>query len=151
MSMDTNYVVAWLVILVVMVLIEVVTMGLTTVWFAGGALVAALLAAFDTPLWVQVAAALIVSIALILTTRPIAVKYFNKDRVRTNAESLIGHVAIVIGEIDNIRGIGQVNVGGQEWSARSSDDGVHIPVGTLVEILNISGVKLIVRPSSDKA
>ena len=76
-------------------------------------------------------------------------KYFNKDRVRTNAESLIGHIAIVMSEIDNLQNIGLVNVGGQEWSARSSVDEVKIPAGSVVEILSISGVKLIVRPSVD--
>lgn len=144
--MENTYLVAWLVILVVLVLIELMTMGLTTIWFAGGALVGAILALFNTPLYVQIIAALVVSIVLLLTTRPIAVKHFNKDRERTNVESLIGHSAVVIGEIDNVKGIGQVKIGGQEWSARSSFDNVAIPVGTIVEVLNISGVKLIVRP-----
>lgn len=147
--MGNEYLIAWLIILAVLVIIELLTMGLTTIWFAGGALVAAILAMFGTPLWVQIIAALVVSIILLLTTRPIAVKHFNKDRERTNVESLIGHAAIVIGEIDNLKGIGQVNVGGQEWSARSTADSVVIPVGTVVAIKNISGVKLIVEPTAD--
>lgn len=147
--MNETYVMMWIVILVVLVLVELLTMGLTTIWFAGGALVACILALVGAPLWSQIVAALVVSIILLLTTRPIAVKYFNKDRVRTNAEGLIGHIAIVMSEIDNLQGIGLVNVGGQEWSARSSDDEVKIPSGSVVEILSISGVKLIVRPSVD--
>lgn len=147
--MNETYVMMWIVILVVLVLVELLTMGLTTIWFAGGSLVACILALVGTPLWAQIIAALVVSIILLLTTRPIAVKYFNKDRVRTNAESLIGHIAIVMSEIDNLQNIGLVNVGGQEWSAKSSDDEVKIPAGTVVEILSISGVKLIVRPSVD--
>ncbi len=147
--MNETYVMMWIVILVVLVLVELLTMGLTTIWFAGGSLVACILALVGAPLWAQIIAALVVSIILLLTTRPIAVKYFNKDRVRTNAESLIGHIAIVMSEIDNLQNIGLVNVGGQEWSAKSSDDEVKIPAGTVVEILSISGVKLIVRPSVD--
>ena len=147
--MNETYVMMWIVILVVLVLVELLTMGLTTIWFAGGSLVACILALVGAPLWAQIIAALVVSIILLLTTRPIAVKYFNKDRVRTNAESLIGHIAIVMSEIDNLQNIGLVNVGGQEWSAKSSDDDVKIPAGTVVEILSISGVKLIVRPSVD--
>ncbi len=145
--MNETYVMVWIVLLVVLVLVELLTMGLTTIWFAGGSLVGCILAALGAPLWAQIIAALVVSIVLLLTTRPIAVKYFNKDRVRTNAESLIGHIAIVMSDIDNLQGVGLVNVGGQEWSARSSDDDVRIRAGSVVEILSISGVKLIVRPS----
>ena len=83
---------------------------------------------------------------LLFFTRPVAVKYFNKDRVRTNVESLIGQQAIVISEINNLQGIGQVTVNGQEWSARSTDEEAAIPVGCVVIIERVSGVKLIVTP-----
>ena len=86
-----------------------------------------------------------VSLVLLYFTRPVAVKYFNKDRVKTNAESLVGKQAIVISEIDNLQGIGQVTVGGQEWSARTVREGVPLPAGTVVVIRAISGVKLIVE------
>ena len=103
------------------------------------------LAAISLPVWLQVLVFLAVSLALMIFTRPIAVKYFNKDRVRTNVESLIGKQAIVISEIDNLQGIGQATVGGQEWSARSEDDSRKYPVGTVVDVVAINGVKLIVR------
>jgi membrane protein implicated in regulation of membrane protease activity len=93
----------------------------------------------------QVILFLIVSAILLFFTRPLAVKYFNKDRVRTNAESLVGCQAIVISEIDNLQGIGQVNVGGMEWSAKTSVDGITLPVGTVATVLAISGVKLVVE------
>lgn len=147
--MNETYVMVWIVALVILILVELLTMGLTTIWFAGGSLVGLILALIGAPLWAQIIAALVVSIILLLTTRPIAVKYFNKDRVRTNAESLIGHIAIVMSDIDNLHGVGLVNVGGQEWSARSYDDDVTINSGSVVEILSISGVKLIVKPSVD--
>ena len=149
MVMNESYVMIWIILLVVLVLVELLTMGLTTIWFAGGSLIGLLTAVIGLPLWAQIISALIVSIILLLTTRPIAVKYFNKDRQRTNAESLIGHVAIVMSPINNLEGVGLVNVGGQEWSARSVDDEVVIPAGSVVEILSISGVKLIVRRSSE--
>ena len=122
----------WLAVLVVCVGIEIATMGLTTIWFAGGALVSAILAALNAPLWLQIVAFFVVSLILLYLTRPVAVKYFNKDRVKTNVESLIGRQAIVISEIDNLQGIGQVTVGGQEWSARSVKDDVQLPVGSVV-------------------
>ena len=133
----------WLAVLVVCVGIEIATMGLTTIWFAGGALVSAILAALNAPLWLQIVAFFVVSLILLYLTRPVAVKYFNKDRVKTNVESLIGRQAIVISEIDNLQGIGQVTVGGQEWSARSVKDDVQLPVGSVVVVRSGSGVKLI--------
>ena len=135
----------WLAVLVVCVGIEIATMGLTTIWFAGGALVSAILAALNAPLWLQIVAFFVVSLILRYLTRPVAVKYFNKDRVKTNVESLIGRQAIVISEIDNLQGIGQVTVGGQEWSARSVKDDVQLPVGSVVVVRSVSGVKLIVE------
>ena len=142
---DLNMTVFWLVVLVVLVIIELLTMGLATVWFAGGAFIAAIAALFHAPIVLQVILFLFVSAILLLFTRPLAVKYFNKDRVRTNAESLVGRQAIVISEVDNLQGIGQVNVGGMEWSARTRTDGVKLPVGTVTTVLAINGVKLIVE------
>ena len=92
----------WLAVLVIMIVIEILTMGLTTIWFAGGALVAFFLALLRVPFVVQIVVGLVVSLILLIFTRPVAVKYFNKDRVRTNVESMIGTQAIVVGEIDNL-------------------------------------------------
>ena len=137
--------VVWLVVLVLSIVIEMISLGLTSIWFAGGAIVALITAALSLPMWLQVFVFLLVSVVLMVFTRPIAVKYFNKDRVRTNVESLIGRQAIVISEISNRQGIGQVTVGGQEWTARTEDEEIDLPVGAVVEIIAVDGVKLIVR------
>ena len=141
-------VIFWLVLLIICIGIEVATMGLTTIWFAGGALVAIFAAVVGAPIWLQAIIFIVVSLVLLFFTRPIAVKYFNKDRVKTNVESMVGRQAIVISEIDNLQGIGQVTVGGQEWSARSAEEQVKIAVGAVVMIVAINGVKLIVRDIS---
>ena len=143
----------WLVVLIISIVVEIISLGLTSIWFAGGAIVALIFAAFSLPLWLQIVVFLVVSIVLMVFTRPIAVKYFNKDRVRTNVESMIGRQGIVISEIDNLQGIGQVTVGGQEWTARSEDDKKHLAVGAVVEVVAVNGVKLIVRedPQMQKA
>ena len=138
-------VIIWLVILVICIAVEACTMGLATIWFAGGALVAAIVAYFGGQTWLQVIAFLTVSLVLLLFTRPIAVKYFNKDRAKTNVESMIGRQAIVVSEIDNLQGSGCVSVGGNEWSARSVDEEGHIPVGSVVIVEAVNGVKLMVR------
>ena len=140
-----NLTTIWLIIFVACIVVEIITMGLTTIWFAGGSLIASVAAAIGAPLWLQIVLFVAVSLVLLYFTRPIAVKYFNKDRVKTNAESLVGKQAIVISEIDNLQGIGQVTVGGQEWSARTTEEGITLPVGSVVIIRAISGVKLMVE------
>lgn len=141
----TNPVIVWLAVLIILIVIEIFTLGLTTIWFAGGALAAIIVAAFGGPVPVQAIVAVIVSALLLYFTRPVAVKYFNKDRERTNAESLIGRQAIVISMINNLQGIGQVTVGGMEWSARNIEDGQPIGTGEVVIIRGINGVKLLVE------
>lgn len=140
-----NMTTIWLIVFVVCIVVEIISMGLTTIWFAGGALAAAVISAIGAPLWLQIAVFAVVSLVLLYFTRPIAVKYFNKDRVKTNAEGLVGKQAIVISEIDNMQGIGQVTVGGQEWTARTTEEGITLPVGSVVIIRAISGVKLMVE------
>lgn len=135
----------WLIIFVACIVIEIISMGLTTIWFAGGALIAAAASALGVPLWLQITLFVLVSLVLLYFTRPIAVKYFNKDRVKTNAESLVGKQAIVISEIDNLQGIGQVTVDGKEWTARTLNEGITLSAGSVVIVRAISGVKLIVE------
>ena len=140
-----NLTTIWLVVFVACIAIEIITMGLTTIWFAGGALVAAIGAALGAPIWLQAVFFGAVSLVLLYFTRPVAVKYFNKDRVKTNAESLVGKQAVVISEIDNLQGIGQVSVNGQEWSARTVEEVITLTEGSVVIVRAISGVKLMVE------
>ena len=135
----------WLILFVVLLVIEIFTMGLTTVWFAGGALVAFVLAfvGFDLP--VQIIVFLLVSILLLVLTRPIAIKFFNQERQKTNADRLIGQRAVVIETIDTLHGTGRVEVNGMEWSAKVEDVTAVIETGAVVSIEGIQGVKLIVK------
>ena len=145
MEWITNPVAIWLIILILLVVIEIFTLGLTTIWFAGGALVAIVVAALGGPVWLQILLAIIVSAVLLFFTRPVAMKYFNRDREKTNAESLVGRQAIVISEINNLQGIGQVTINGMEWTARTITDGLTIKPGEVVIIRGINGVKLLVE------
>ncbi len=141
----------WIAVLIVTLAVEALTMGLTAIWFSGGALLAVVVALVKGPFWLQIIAFFVVSVVLLVFTRPLAIKYFNRDRVRTNVESLVGRQAIVLTEVNNIKGIGQVSVGGQEWSARSYADSEKLEQGQVVLIVAISGVKLICRPVSENA
>ena len=135
----------WLVLLIVFIAVETATLGLASIWFAGGALIALIVAALNGPVWLQLVLFLITALVLLIFTRPVAVKYFNKDRVKTNVGSIIGKQGIVTAEIDNLQATGKVTVGGQEWSARSCEEGITIPEGAVVEVEAVSGVKLMVR------
>ncbi len=136
----------WLCVFIIMLAIEVVTLGLTTIWFAGGALVAGILSLFNAPILLQIGAFIVISAVLMIFTRPIAVRYFNDKRVRTNAESLIGERATVTITVDNAGETGEAVIGGMVWSARSYVSDEVIPEGTRVEVMDIRGVKLIVKP-----
>lgn len=137
--------IVWLILLLAFLVVEAFTMGLTTIWFAGGALVAFLLAVIHAPIWLQVVLFLAVSLLLLFYTRPIAKRYFNQKITKTNVDSVIGKNAIVIEEIDNLQGKGRATLAGQEWTARSVEENGKIPVGAVVEVLEVSGVKLMVR------
>ncbi len=80
----------WLVILAVLVVIEIITLGLTTIWFAGGALAALVVSLVGGPLWLQILLFLAVSIVLLVFTRPLAVRYMNKNQQKTNVDSIPG-------------------------------------------------------------
>lgn len=134
----------WLAILIIMVVVEIATMGLTTIWFAGGALVAFIASALGAGLPVQIILFFAVSCVLLAFTRPIVKKRFNQDRIRTNAEMLIGEKGIVLETIDNLKAVGQVQVRGQEWMARSRQQDIVIQKDTIVTVLAIEGAKLIV-------
>lgn len=140
---------AWMALVIIFLVVELVTVGLTTIWLAGGALVAFILAAVGAGFWLQLIAFFAVSFVLIYFTRPFAVKYLNPRRTRTNSEELIGEVVKVIGRIDNRAAEGKALVKGLEWSARAVSDDMVIEKDTLVKVVRIEGVKLIVEPVSD--
>ena len=142
--------IGWLVAFVILIGIEAATMALTTIWFAGGAVFAFFAAVLGFSIQTQLVVFLIVSFILLLFTRPLAMRFINRETVKTNVDGLIGRKAKVITKIDNNEPSGATVVDGQEWTARSMDDAVTIPVGTHVVIKEVRGVKLIVEPVSEK-
>ena len=141
--------IGWLVAFVILIGIEAATMALTTIWFAGGAVFAFFAAVLGFSIQTQLVVFLIVSFILLLFTRPLAMRFVNRETVKTNVDGLIGRRAKVITKIDNNEPSGAPVVDGQEWTARSMDDAVTIPVGTHVVIKEVRGVKLIVEPVSE--
>ena len=142
------YEIFWLVSFGALLLIEILTLGLTTIWFAAGALAAFLMAVLSLPLSVQIIVFFAVSIILLIFTRPIMTKHLNAKTTKTNAESLVGEKARVIIPVSNLKSESQVMVNGMEWTARSTKDEVTFQKDEMVRIAGISGVKLIVETLS---
>lgn len=138
----------WIVFAVVLVVIESLTLGLVTIWFAIGALLGFLAAWLNFSWAIQFVVFLSSSIVLLLFTRAIAVKYLKIGATKTNVYALIGQVGLVIERIDPLR-YGQINVKGQIWGAKSSND-EEIEVDTRVQIEGIDGVRLVVRRLDEK-
>lgn len=135
----------WLIAMILFIVVELATMGLTTIWFALGSLAALAVAVVDGSTLIQVIVFLAVSLITMVCFRNIALNLFNKNREKTNVEGLIGRKGIVTEDISNIHAVGQVTVAGQEWTARATDDNITLEKGEVVIIRRISGVKLIVE------
>ena len=140
----------WLVLLLLFAGTEALTVGLTSIWFAAGALCALIAALLGGPLWVQIALFLAVSALCLLAVRPLAKRLLNSRVEPTNADRVIGEQAQVTEDIDNIRGKGAVVIRGVVWTARS-EDGSCVPSGTLVKVLRIEGVKVFVERTPAQA
>ena len=136
----------WLILIIVLVVLEIITLGLTTIWFAGGALAGFVLAMLNVSPVIQWAAFCVVSLILLFSTRPWALRYFNSQKKeKTNVDSLLGKTAVVTSEIRNLDGEGEAVVNGLAWTARSEEDSETIPEGAHVVITAVKGVRLIVK------
>ena len=136
--------ICWLAVFVLLIVIELATMGLTTIWFAGGAVAGFIASMLGANVVIQAVVFFVVSIVLLIFTRPFAVRYINSNKTKTNIDGFIGQEALVLEEINNIRETGCARLEGKEWTARSVDDTV-IPADTVVIVERIEGVKLIVK------
>ncbi len=135
--------IAWLGILALCLTVEVTTLGLVSIWFAGGALVTFFVAMATETLWIQLVVFFAVSFVLLFFTRPIATKFYNNRRTKTNVDSLVGEYCKVTEVIDNFNETGTVVLNGMEWTARSVDEAI-IEVGSKVKVHGIDGVKVLV-------
>ena len=138
----------WLILAIIFLVAEALTVTLISVWFAIGAILAMIAAIFGGALWLQILIFIAASGVLVLATKPISEKLINKRTITTNADRVVGKPAIVTITISNQAAQGQVRVLDQLWTARSLDD-APIAVGSAVEVMEIQGVKLIVKPLTD--
>ena len=138
----------WLGLFILLLVIEIITVGLTTIWFAAGALAALAANVMGADLIIQIIIFLAVSVVLLIFTRPWAEKHLNRKRVRTNYEREIGKVIRITEKVDNLNQTGKSVVDGQEWTVRSRNDSDIFEAGALARVVAVSGVKLIVEPEN---
>ena len=134
----------WLLLLVILVAGEAITVGLTFIWFAVGAMGGLLTAVLGGEIWLQVVVFLLLSAVTLILVRPAAAKLLTPGISPTNADRVLSQIALVTEEINNIAETGQVKLFGQVWTARS-ENGDVIPVQSRVRILRIEGVKVFVK------
>ncbi|MGN0573875.1 MAG: NfeD family protein [Acutalibacteraceae bacterium] len=142
--MEYAMLIFWIVLLVVLVIVEAATAQLVTIWFAAGAAAALIAERCHAPEWLQWIIFVAVSVIALIATRPLVRKVTKNKRQPTNADRCIGQTAVVLEEINNIEGKGQVQVNGIPWTARSLD-GTVFKKDELVTVERIDGVKLIVK------
>ena len=136
----------WLGLTVFFAIIEAITLGLTTIWFALAGIILIFLSFLPIAFEFQVLIFLAISAVFLFFTRPIALKKFKTGRVKTNVESLIGKNALVVKQITEFDR-GEVKIKGQIWSARLEDgSAVSLLEGTKCEVIRIEGVQAVVRP-----
>ena len=140
----------WLGLFILLLVIEIITVGLTTIWFAAGALAALAANVLGANLIIQIIIFLAVSVVLLIFTRPWAEKHLNRKRVRTNYERAIGKVIRITEKVDNLDQTGKSVVDGQEWTVRSRNDSDIFEAGALARVVAVSGVKLIVEKCEEE-
>lgn len=145
-SMDGICVFIWLALVIVFFIAELISLGLTSIWFAFGALVAGIAAMFGAPIWLQCLLFILVTAITLASTRKLAKRFLDNRLEKTNAESLIGKTSVVIEPVDNANGTGKIKIRDIEWTARSVHEGQVIPKDTKIIIREIRGVKCIVEP-----
>src|SRR5574344_1841299 len=104
--------ICWLLLFLVLLVFEIISLGLTTIWFAAGALVAFVASLAGANLIIQVILFIVVSVLLLALTRPIAVKYLDNNKTKTNVDEVIGKKVEVITRIDNLKGTGEARING---------------------------------------
>lgn len=135
---------SWIGLFIILLIIEVVTTGLVTIWFAIGALAAFITSLITDSTLIQGIVFFVVSILSLIFTRPILNKYIKPKVEKINLD-LVGKTGLVTKDISEFE-IGEVKVEGKYWSAKAKE---KIEKGSKVEILSIEGVKLIVKKKED--
>lgn len=139
--------IVWIGLIILFAVIEIATVGLTSIWFAGGSLAALLCYALGLgEIW-QFAVFVAVSLILLIFTRPWALKYVKPHLVKTNYEQVVDANVCLTEQVDNLRETGTAVYKGQEWTARAYYENETFEAGMIVKVKEIRGVTLYVVKS----
>lgn len=136
----------WLTIFIILLIVEIATMALTTVWFSVGAVFALFASLLGASLVVQIVIFLAVSFLVLFLYRPLALKYVNQRLTKTNVDDLVGKEGRITEKVDNLSQTGRMVINGMDWAARTESDAITIEPDTVVKVLKVVGVRLIVEP-----
>lgn len=134
----------WLVLAVILGVFEAVTAQLVSIWFAVGAVGGCITSLFTDNIWIQVTVAVVLTLITLVITRPLSKRLTQVKNTHTNSDRNIGKTALVVTDIDNLNSVGQVKVGSNVWSAKSSDGSI-IKKDSKVVVKAIEGAKLVVE------
>ena len=143
--MDAMNTTVWLVAMIILIVIEIATVSIGAIWFALGALAAVIVSVLGAGTILQTVVFLAVSFATLIFTRPLALKYINNTRTKTNYEGIIGKTVRITQDVDNTVETGCAVVNGQDWTARAADNGCKLKAGSFAKVVDIKGVKLILE------
>ena len=143
-TMD-QWVFIWLAVIVVTIVIEIITVGLTSIWLTGGGLAALVVCLLGGHWGLQLAVFFIVTFVLIYFPRPWALKYIESRKTATNYEEVIGKTVRIIEAVDNVRETGKAIYNGMEWTARAEEDAETFSVDEQARVVKVQGVKLILE------
>ena len=137
----------WAVVFIAALWIEAETADMVALWFIPGAIASLTLSFFNVIWWVQCIVFIALSAVLLVFAKTVLKKHLKKHLKveKTDTDLLIGEIAVVTERIDNNEMTGAVKIQGKIWSARMADECETAEVGEFVEVLSISGVKLICR------
>ncbi len=143
--MEAYFWILWLIAVAIFCAVEAATVGIVSLWFAGGALAAMAAALFGGALWLQLTVFLVVSAALLLAFRPFVRKVIAPGITQTNANAMMGREALLTEDVDNLKETGSLRLDGKEWSVRSETGDILLK-GTRVAVVRLEGVRLYVEP-----
>ncbi|MCQ2416296.1 MAG: NfeD family protein [Oscillospiraceae bacterium] len=138
----------WGAVFVLGLIAEIMTLQLVTIWFAVGAVGAFIAALMNLSFQWQLAIFVVVSVFLLLITRPLLAAIRVKHVTPTNADGTVGKTAVILEEVNESLGTGRARLNGVDWMA-VSETGAILPPDAIVKVVRVEGAKLIVTPANE--
>ena len=144
-----DWVFIWLAVIILTIIIEIITVGLTAIWLTGGGIAALVVCLLGGHWGLQLAVFFVVTFILIYFTRPWALKYIESRKTATNYEEVIGKTVRIIEDVDNVKETGKAIYNGMEWTARAKVDTETFSMDEQARVVGVQGVKLILEKIAD--